>query len=140
MTARVAGLPVGALVRRDAIHPAMREALGAFEVLRRFGFESDDIFFHQNAEEVPGREPKGMMFVVLKTQGKDFSIRVGVVDLPYEVWIEEWTAVATAAAEKRIVGVDRIVDESLARSEMVGLLLAIHGKGIRVPVAQLGLS
>ena len=86
----------------DEIHPAMREALGAFEVLRRFGFKSEDIFFHQNADEPPGPEPFGMMFVVLKTRGKSFSIRVGVVDLPYAAWADGWKAVATAALEERI--------------------------------------
>jgi len=124
----------------DEIHPAMRAALGAFEVLRRFGFQSDDVFFHQNDEEVPGHEPKGMMFVVLKTQGKDFTIRVGVVDLNYEQWAAAWKAVATAALEKRIEEVDRIVEESEAFRDKVRLMMAIQAKGIRVPAAQRHLS
>jgi|HubBroStandDraft_2_1064218.scaffolds.fasta_scaffold01263_8 hypothetical protein len=125
----------------DEIHPAMRAAIGTFETLRRFGFESDDIFFHQNADESPGGlEPRGMMFVVLMTQGKQFSIRVGVVDVPYETWKTSWEAVATAASEKQIEEVDRMLYESEAFREKVGLMVAIQAKGIRIPVAQRNLS
>lgn len=124
----------------DAIHPAMRGAIGAFEVLRRLGFESADVFFHQNADEPPGPEPRGMMFVVLKTQGKSFSIRVGIVDLPYAEWAAAWKAVATAVLERRVAEVDRIVNESEAFRDKVRLMMAIQDKGIRVPVAQRGLS
>lgn len=125
---------------RDEIHPAMREAIGAFTMLRRFGFKSDDIFFHQNMDEEPGPEPRGMMFVVLKTQDKSFSIRVGVVDLPYAGWAAAWKVVATALLEGRVDSTDRIVDESEAFRDKVRLMMAIQGKGIRVPVAQRDLS
>jgi hypothetical protein len=124
----------------DEIHPAMREALGAFEMLRRFGFKSDDIFFHQNADDLQGPEPKGMMFVVLKTKGKDFTIRVGVVDSTYEAWADAWKAVATAALEKRIPEADRIVEESEAFRYKVQLMMAIQNKGIVVPLTQRHLS
>jgi hypothetical protein len=125
----------------DEIHPAMREALGAFEMLRRFGFASADIFFHQNAAEPPGGpEPRGMMFVVLQTQGKEFSIRVGVVDTSYEAWRSAWGAVATAARDRRVEEVDRIVNESEASIHKVRLMMAIQEKGIRVPVMQGHLS
>jgi hypothetical protein len=124
----------------DEIHPAMRGALGAFEMLRRFGFKSDDIFFHQNAGDPPGPEPKGMMFVVLRTQGKSFAIRVGVVELTYAAWVDAWKAVATAALEKRIEEIDRIVEESEAFQVKVRMMMAIQAKGIRVPVAQRHLS
>lgn len=131
--------PTSEVVRYGDVHPAMREALGAFEVLRRFGFKSDDIFFHQNMDEEPGPEPRGMMFVVLKTQGKIFSIRVGVVDLPYVEWMLTWQAVAAAALERRIEQVDRMVEESEAARLEVRLMMAIQAKGILVPVAELGL-
>jgi hypothetical protein len=125
----------------DEIHPAMRQAIGAFETLRRFGFVSDDIFFHQNAAEPPGGpEPRGMMFVVLMTQGKQFSIRVGVVDVPYEAWKSAWEAVATAARDRHVEEVDRIVNESEASIHKVRLMMAIQAKGIRVPVMQGHLS
>ena len=129
------------VMTRDEIHPAMREALATFEMLRRFGFVSDDVFFYQNADEPPGGpEPRGMMFVVLKTQGKEFTIRVGVVDLPHDVWVDAWKAVATAALEGRVEEADRIVQESQARRHVVQLMVAIEAKGIRIPVAQRNLS
>lgn len=124
---------------RDEIHPAMREAIGTFTVLRQFGFKSEDIFFHQN-EHPGGPEPVGMMFVVLRTQGKEFSIRVGVVDMAHDAWRESWTAVATAAAEGRVEDADRMVAESEARACLVQLMVAIQAKGIRIPVAQRHLS
>lgn len=125
----------------DEIHPAMRAAIGAFEMLRRFGFESGDIFFHQNAgDPMVGPEPMGMMFVVLKTQGKDFTIRVGLVETTYESWVGAWGAVATAALEHRIEEIDRIVEESEACRYKVQLMMAIQDKGIRVPVMNRRLS
>lgn len=124
----------------DEIHPVMRAALGTFEVLRRLGFKSDDIFFHQNGDEAPGPEPRRMMFVVLKTQGKDFTIRVGVVDTTYDVWVSTWKTVATAALEKRVEEIDRIVEESEAFRSKVQLMVAIQAKGILVPVAARYLS
>lgn len=124
----------------DEIHPAMREALGVFEVLRRFGFKSEDIFFHQNSKDAIRPEPKGMMFVVLKVKGKDFTIRVGVVDLSYEDWAARWRAVAVAASERDIPDIERIVGESEARRTMVRLMIAIQDKGIRVPVTGMGMS
>ena len=129
----------------DEIHPAMREAIGAFETLRSLGFKSDDIFFHQNGDEPlpPGwPEPKGMMFVVLKTQGKEFSIRVGVVDASYEQWSKTWQTVATAVTERAIPPdlLDRIVNESFARRSIVRMMLALQKNGIRVPCCSAELS
>ena len=123
----------------DEIHPVMRAALGTFEVLRRFGFKSDTIFFHQNKTASP-HEPARMMFVVLKTQKKEFNISVGIVDLPYEAWAASWKAVAEAARDKHIEEADRIVEESEAFQHKVQLLLAIQNKGIRVPVMNRHLS
>lgn len=118
----------------DEIHPAMRAALGTFEMLRRLGFKSADIFFHQNANEPTNPlEPRGMMFVVLKTQGKEFTIRVGLVESTYEAWVDEWQAVVAAALEHRIEEADRIVEESEAFRRKVDFLLAIRAKGIRIP-------
>jgi hypothetical protein len=126
-------------VTYNEIHPVLRAALGAFEMLRRFGFTSDDIFFTRNETAYPP-EPARMMFVVLKTQKKEFTIRVGVVDLPQEEWTIAWRAVAEAALERRIEEVDRIVEESEAFQRKAGLVMAIQAKGIRVPAANRHLS
>ena len=68
-------------MKYDDIPEPMRNALATYEMLRRLGFSSDDIHWHQNAAEPPGSdEPRGMMFVVLQTQGKRFAMRVGIVD------------------------------------------------------------
>jgi len=121
---------------RDEIHPAMREALGTFALFRALGFRSDDIFFHQNADEPPGPEPRGMMFAVLKVQGKHFSISVGVVDTTYDAWIETWTTVATAARDGQVVDLGRIIEESLAFKVKVQIMMAIENKGIRIPAGE----
>ena len=123
----------------DEIHPAMRAAVGTFEVLRRFGFKSDDIFFHQNETATP-YEPAGMMFVVLKTQKKEFTIRVGIVELPYDEWTVAWKAVAEAALERRIEAIEQIVEECEAFQLKVPLMVAIEKKGIRVPAMNRHLS
>jgi hypothetical protein len=120
----------------DEIHPAMRAAIAVFEMLRRLGFKSDDIYFHRNETEHPtGLEPAGMMFVVLQTQGKEFSVRVGVVDGPNEAWAVTWKRVATAFRDGKVSAKDRsrVLVESEAYQEWRGLVAALRHKTIHVP-------
>lgn len=114
----------------------MREALGAFEMLRRFGFPSADIFWHQNESADPGgREPAGMMFVVLRTQGKDFTLRTGVVPTSYDEWCKSWQAVMQALLAGEIAQEERnrMLEESEAYQRWRDLARAIRAKGIRLP-------
>ena len=120
----------------DEIHPAMRNAIGAFDVLRRLGFPSEQIHWHQNAGEPPGLEPVGMMFVVLQSPEGEFAIRVGVVDVPYAEWRETWKRVAQALLDQQIPpeDFDRMLQESESFKRSTALALAIEQKGIPVPL------
>ena len=114
----------------------MREAIGTFEMLRRLGFESNDIFFYHNGDEPEGgSEPKNMMFVCLKTQGREFFIRVGVVDLPYRDWAHTWQAVAMAVRSGTLPKADaeRMVSECDAFLQTKSMVRAMLAKGITVP-------
>lgn len=119
----------------DEIHPTLRGAIGVFEGLRKVGFESDDIFVEVSGS--PGL-PAGelMVFVTLKTQGKEFLVGVGR-------WREEktddlqqqWRALCAAMNGRDVprADMDRIWQESLVFSDMVGFTLAIVNKGIEIP-------
>jgi hypothetical protein len=108
-----------------------REALGTFEMLRRFGFKSDDIYFHVN--------PDNVFFVILRTQGREFSMDVGPVrGMSPDQAEEAWKMVATALNQIAIRDQDlaRMVEESMAFRETTTLAVVIHNKGIRIPDAR----
>ena len=72
------------------LDPTIREWLFAREALRRLGFSADDLFF---ACQPAGKVIEGgvamdlgqpVIMLVLKTQGKQFSWTVGIVDLPVD--------------------------------------------------------
>lgn len=117
----------------------MRNALATYEILRRLGFSSDDIHWHHNGAEHPGSpEPRGMMFVVLQTQGKEFLMRVGVIDTSYDAWREQWRTVMQALLDNAIPEKDygRLLSESEAYRKTDNLCAAIRGKGIRIPTLE----
>lgn len=117
-------------IKYDQIHPAIRQAIGCHEGFRKLGFVSDDLFVHFN--------PDNSMLVVLKTQGKDFSVTVGWVEgVSHDEWQELWASAAEAVRDQRVTqkDMDRIWQESLPFNNAHGFLMAIMSKGIRVPNA-----
>lgn len=117
----------------------MRDALGTYEMLRRLGFPSNDIHWHHNGDEPPGSpEPRGMMFVVLQTQGKSFTMRVGIVDTTYDAWRDKWFAVMQALLDNAISDKDygRLLSESEAYRNTDALCVAIRAKDIRIPALE----
>jgi len=109
----------------------MRNALGTHEMLRRLGFASDDIYWDMRVD--------GMMQIVLKTQGKQFVIDVGVLpDMTYEQWQERWKVVMAALLAKQISAADyaRLLSECESYRFTSELAQAIARKGIRIPAAQ----
>jgi hypothetical protein len=119
----------------DEIHPTLRGAVGVFEGLRKAGFESDDIFV-----EVAGSPglPAGelMVFVTLKTQGKEFLVGVGKwLAAKTDELQQQWRALCAAMNGRDVpqADMDRIWQESIVYGDMVGFTLAIMNKGIEIP-------
>lgn len=70
------------------LEQVLNEALASFEAYRRLGFPSEEIFFIMDATNV---------FMVLKTQGKEFTIVCGPRgDLEGNQIIDEWNKRANA--------------------------------------------
>lgn len=129
-------------MKLSTIHPTFQEALGTHEAFRRCGFSPDDIFWHLNPDpsypagtDTFGKPGTREMFVVLKTQGKDFSVNVGKVRMSHEEWEVAWKAVCTAVLERKVSDSDFQVmwESSMAYRDKVGFVLAIGAKGIEIP-------
>lgn len=119
----------------DEIHPTLRGAVGVFEGLRKAGFESDDIFVQVAGS--PGL-PAGelMVFVALKTQGKEFLVSVGRwLEAKTDDLQQQWLALCAAMNGRDVpdADMDRIWQESIVFGDMVGFTLAIMNKGIEIP-------
>jgi hypothetical protein len=119
-------------MRYSDISPTMRAFLGAFEAFRKMGFLSDNIFCMVSRSVRLGGELGA--FCVLKTQGKEFSIDCGPVTSEKDAG-EEYQRVskAVSAGEVPQEDLDRIWWESEACQRSIPLVLAIQGKGFRVP-------
>jgi len=117
----------------DSIHPILRAVLGAHEGFRKVGFPADDIYVELGANpEV--RDDELMVFVTLKSAGKEFRVQVGPwprdnVDALHT----QWTALCAALHDIPQADADRIWHESLPFRNAVGFTLAIMNKGIPIP-------
>jgi hypothetical protein len=119
----------------DQIHPILRGVIGVFEGMRKVGFVSDDIFVEVNRHPDLA-EDELMVFVALKTQGREFLVSVGpwpcdkVDDLH-----AQWIVLCEAMNKNDVVqaDMDRIWQESLVFRDKVGFATAIAMKGIAAP-------
>lgn len=104
--------------------PTFQTALAIFDGLRRLGFEPDQIFFSYN--------PNGM-HVVVRHDGKEWSLRAGDVDMSRDKWKVEWPKVATAVSNGEMTqeSMDAVWQRFYPhRMKLVSDLLCA---GIRVP-------
>jgi hypothetical protein len=124
------------------IDPTIREWLCAREMLRRLGFQPDEIVFAVKADGQvvdasgyamgPGRP---VILLLLKTQGREFTWIIGPTDLR----VESIQQAFDEACEfwNRSLGDDpsweRFFKSSQAGASGVQLLVALQGKGIRIP-------
>jgi len=115
--------------QKYGIHPTIWQAIGCHEGFRKLGFLSHEIFVHLN----PGMSPD--MLVVLRTQGKEFSITVGFIeDMTREVWQQKWNeAVAWANTTKDLDALNDCWTESIAFQKSASFLHALLSKGIEIP-------
>lgn len=111
----------------DDIDPVFREAIGTFEAFRKMGFPAEEIFVLRNKD--------GSMLVMLRTQGKEFGVAVGSLDMTKEQWMEAWKDVALAVGDGRIQEdvLDQIWLSCRPYAEKVSFVLAIGQKGILIP-------
>jgi hypothetical protein len=108
----------------DEIHPALREALGIHEGLRRLGYPAGDIFVGLNDR---------LVLVILKANGKDFTCEAGIMDgVTNEEFASAWAAAVTTWNDGSLPtgDMERIFKNSIAGSQSVTFLLALVQKGI----------
>jgi hypothetical protein len=121
-------------MKKEDIHPAMQACVGAHEALRRLGFQSCDIF---------GAAMRGIAFVILRTQGKEFVYGAAKYDGTEEEFAAMWEKTATAICNEEVSAEDfasiyfgsPILRDKVATAEF---MLAILKKGIDIPGRQRG--
>lgn len=119
------------IMKYDKIHPAVREALGIYEGFRKLGFPSDYIF----AGLKPLDPKTGVVCIVLKAQGKEFTVDAGLMRATQEEFAEIWGKTATAVVNREVSPVDlsRIYEESLPYQRSAEFMAALLLKGIETP-------
>ena len=115
------------------LHVAYREALAAFEGLRKLGFRSDDIYFSVGAQLSEGWQ----VAIVLLTQDKRFNIVTGLVDDDPSRIQDTWMRVATAISEGRVKQsrLNRIWRESMVYGSRQDFVASLLAKGFTLPKA-----
>jgi hypothetical protein len=70
----------------QSIPAPLREALACHEMLRRLGFQADDIYL------VAAPDPQGMVALQLRVGELHFSYATGVQQMSHEVLAQKWQA------------------------------------------------
>lgn len=111
-------------MKYDDIHPALRNALGIHEGFRKLNYPSDDIFIGQQG---------GIVFVVLKANGKEFTCEAGPMDqMTNEAFAAIWGEAVRAWNNGELSPDDltRIYLESIPGSDSIVFLTALMKKGV----------
>lgn len=102
--------------------------LGTFVMLRRFGFTPDEIF---------SGWANGYGFAILRTQGVEFSIKLGSFDRGEDAWWKEWPAACELWNTAMPSDVRMLCfTTSEAYGNTISLLKALHAKGIVAPAPE----
>lgn len=123
------------MLKYDDISPTMRNFLGAWEGFRKLGFMADDL--HCLVSRSANLGGALACFVLLKTQGKQFTVEVGRITVDEGTWRNEYDLVTKALNDNQIDEADlnRIWQESLCYRDSAGFLLALTAKNITIPMA-----
>ena len=102
--------------------PAVQEALGYHEALRKLGFSADNIFF--------AVDPSGRAQVHLKKEGRSFTIDVGFLYGSQEVVRATWTHACEAwNKEASDQERDALWYKSHALAHAAPFVIALHARG-----------
>lgn len=117
--------------------PLLEMAWATHEAFRRLGFAADDIFvLTTEADE---------LFVQLKTQGKEFNVRVGPLgELSHETFNARWLSFVDRINGRTFADdlLQQIFDRWLEHETggAMSFINAVMAKGIKLPSAYRGLS
>lgn len=112
----------------SSLHPAVQEALATHEVLRRCGFAAESIF-------VLHRVPPEPLFVVLRSQGKEFNISCGSLEVPEDQFKELWCQAARRFNAAPREDAQAMLDRTEVFSRVPELVAALVSKGFKVGAA-----
>lgn len=102
-----------------------REILGSHEVLRQLGFPAEEIFVFIGLNSA----------VVLKTQGREFSIAFPELPMPMDEFSAGWETICKGIEEIAQPLLDRCLADWRAKYDLPTMLMVIRSKGIQLPGA-----
>jgi len=99
------------------LEPLIREALSTWQLFRRLGFSSDDIYIALN---------EGSLLITVKWRGKGFSVRVGATEMTPQMLAQVWDHAAGVMATADPDELQSDWDNSAAAKEMPGIVLKLE--------------
>lgn len=125
-------------MRYEELPLVVRNVLGTHEVFRKLGFSADDLYVSLNrTPEVPVTQVG--VFVILKTQGREFSVTCGGWPMGKDDELQAlWNRAVDAYNSGDLSDRDgqRILEESPAFRRAPELLLLLKDKGFQIPDAE----
>lgn len=120
------------------LHPSIKEALSVFEILRKLGFRSDQIYAGAIEQIVlEGERATGevarMGIMELRAKGLSFVIQCGMWPLSPERFEKDWTDAAEYWNTTTPQGRRDIYENSNVRQNAIPLVHALSSKGIMLP-------
>ncbi len=116
------------------LHPLLREAIGVHSIIEKMGFSMADIYMQRAPNAISGDIH---VFVMLKTQGREFIYDCGPSDISEDAWqnvakaaFRAWNAASQTEREC-------LFEHCEARKDAVLMLSAIVAKGITPPGGEL---
>lgn len=112
----------------------IRECWSVHQALRSLGFSANDIYINIG-RDLHHPEVEAVLFVVLKTQGRDFNVTVGAyfseeeANAAVKKWSEFVNLANGGAFEQSTL--DGIYESSHVMKNKVEFIVALHNKGIK---------
>jgi hypothetical protein len=122
-------------MKYEEIPPSFRKAIGAREGFRKLGFSADDLHIIAAQAEIVSKTHLGV-FMVLKTQGKQFNVICGSWKRSQQKKFESlWPRVCEAVNNGDVsqTDMDRMWQESPCFINPKGFVLKLKEKGFCIP-------
>ncbi len=103
-----------------------REMLATHEMLRKLGFPAEEIFAFIGLNSA----------IILRTQGREFSVAFPALPMPLEEFSDGWRTIAEQIQEVRQELLDRCVEEWQDKYSRPEFVVAIQSKGINIAKAR----
>lgn len=124
LTLATLGITIQSMIDLKQIPMPFRDALACHQAFRRLGFKSDDIYVLYS---------DGFLYMILKTQGKEFNINLGTIEINEIEFPKIWAEIVETFNTGPEQEVLEIWDKSLIKNNFQLISGLIRKKGIMLP-------